>query len=453
MWRYDGVWKDKDDNEPHVGGGSHVYCIAKNGKQAGIVWGHAKNMVENSPEPGWECDLGDIRTNNMKSLLFYKPKLSNLTTITGDSRAALAAAEGINAACIICDEAHVVDESTVEVTTDAGASQDQFLWFQISTYGNTEGYGKKDLDLGRKVANGEVEDDAFFFKTYEAPQDATDIECGTEEIWRQANPNLGYTVSASQFRQSYERAKDDPPKWAGFKQRRLNIWQRAANPMFNWDQWCACGCDDIPDQPKNVGGGAGLDIAATDDWTAFALAWDEENETKIWVRMWTSEGWIEENGHRAQFGQWMADEWLQVHDGGAVDHEVIQDEVLAILKKSRTRELGYDAKFGLQMSQALRKRLPRCEIHPFSQAVSAYAVGSAEIMNGVKNSTIRHQGNPALNWQAGHVKAKQMGPYTKPVKDDDMPWQKIDAIQAICMALDCKTHAQSVKVKPFVGQF
>lgn len=449
-WRFDGHWKHKDDNEPTVGGGQHVFCIAKNGKQAGIVWGHAKNMVHNSPRTKTEVDKGEIRTNEHRSLLRYMPKMSQLTTITGDTAGSLAAAEGINAACIICDEAHVVDERTVEVTRDAGASQEQFLWFQISTYGNTEGYGKKDLELGRDVAAGKVKDDAFFFRTYEAPQDATDSDCGREEIWKQANPNLGYTVSARQFQQSYERAKDDPSQFSGWKQRRLNIWQRAANPMFNMGQWDKAATDLPYEKLKGVGGGAGLDLAASEDWAALAIAWDVEKHLHIWVKLWLTEDWVHENNHRAPFSRWLNDGWITVHDGGAVDFEAIENDVLDILRHTRTRCLGYDKMFGMQMSQNLRRRQPRVGIYKFSQSVESYAVGTAELKVALKNGTLVHPGNPALDWQAGHCRSKILGNYEKPVKDDEQLWQKIDGIQATCMAIDCKRYAQS-PAQPWVA--
>ena len=310
------------------------------------------------------------------------------------------------------------------------------------------------MELGRKVASGHVKDSGWLFKAYEAAQDATDAECSKQETWIAANPNYGYTVSVNQMRQSFERSKDDPSQWASFKQRRLNIWQRTSNPMLSYDAWLEC-AGEIPLEPKAVGGGAGLDLAASDDWAAFALAWDNEKtrDTHIWVRMWTSEGWIDEHGHREQFHKWIQDGWLQMHEGGAVDFEIIQDEIMAILKKSKTRQLGYDAKFGNQMSQYLRKRVPGCATHPFSQAVTAYAVGSKELINRTKNRTIVHMGNPALNWQCGHVKAKRLGDMVKPIKDDDNPHLKVDAVQAICMALDSKQYAAKVNKSPYMGTF
>lgn len=448
-WRFDGVWKHKDDNEPNIGGGQHVFCIAKNGKQAGIVWGHSKNMTHNSPLLRNEVTLGTIRTNLAQSIMTYEPKLSKLTTVTGDNQANRAAGEGLNAACIVCDEAHVVDKRMVEIVTDAGASQEQFLWFQISTYGDSDGYGKEDLDRGRDVADGKLEDDAFLFKTYEAPQDATDEDCGREEVWYQANPNLGYTVSARQFEQSYLRAKDDPASFAGFKQRRLNIWQRASNPMFNFIQWQGCS-DETISNLRGVGGGAGIDLAATEDWAALALAWDEGDLLKSWVKLWATEEWILENDHRASFQKWSNAGHLTMVPGASIDFEMVQTETIQILKLARTGCLGFDYMFGAQMAQNINRKVGRLTVYKFTQSVESYAQATAELKNNVKNGTLRHPGNPALDWQAGHVRSKQSGEYERPIKDPDAPWKKVDGIQALCMAIRCRLEAPE-QIKPYVG--
>lgn len=448
-WRFDGVWKE--ENQPHVGGGSHVFCIAKNGKQAKIVWRHASNMTEHSPLLSHEMETGVIRRTEILGRMNHQKNLSDLTIMTGDSKAALAASEGFNAACIICDEAHVVEEATVEVTRDAGVSQPQFLWFQISTYGTEDGYGKKDLQVGRDVAEGKIEDDAFFFKTYEAPQDISDEDCGKEEIWQASNPNFGYTVSKLQFKQAYERTKDDPQQFSGFKQRRLNIWQRSTNPMVNYDAWMKCGADIDHEMLKGCRGGAGLDLAGSEDWAAFAIAWDVGPLLHCWVKMWTTTSWIDQNSYRAQFEEWVSKGFLHVHDGEAINFEDVESEIYRLLKHARVKFMAYDSMFSMQMSQNLRIKLPRLDIKKFSQSLDSYAAGTAEMKNAVRRGSFRHPNNSALNWQAGHVQSKKVGDYEKPIKNQDHPWKKIDGIQAICMAVDAKRRIEAKKEVPYVG--
>lgn len=400
-------------------------------------------MVQHSPTMRIDCDQKRISVNTVKSLLRDEDTLSHLTTVTGDSPAARAAAEGLNAAGLIIDEAHVVDSRTMDIVRDSGASQDQHLAFQISTYGNTEGYGKQDLELGFDIQCGAVEDDGFFFKSYHAPPESSDEDLANSEHWYAANPNLGYTVSERQFEEAYNRAKDNPTEFAGFKQRRLNIWQKAANPMFSEQKWIACGTEIPWKKLSGVGGGVGFDLASSEDWASCAVAWEVDDLLHVWARIWTTEEWIEENEHRTPVSQWT--DALCVHEGSAIDFSEVQADIIGILKHTRAGALGFDKTFGIQMGQTISKKFPKLQIGKFSQSVENYAAGTAELVNAVKNGTLRHQNNPAINWQAGHVQAKVMGPWQKPIKPVrdgvEISHLKIDTIQAMVMAIDVKRLA------------
>lgn len=441
IWRFDGPWKNRF--KPTIGGGNHVYCIAKNGIQAGRVWNHAKNMIENAPLLKHEIDLRTIAKNELRSRLEYLPKHSILTIVTGDSQRARDAAEGLNAKLILCDEAAVIDDRLVEITKDAGASHEDFLWSQISTYGSGEGYGKKDLSYGQDVASGKVKNASYFFKSYHAPPDCSDEDCGREEIWYQANPNLGNTVSLRQLRDSYEECKNDPAQFSGFKQRRLNIWQRASNPMIDYSQW-ETAAHSIPDI-VGVGGGAAFDVGVNEDWFSYAQAWDDGSDLYVWGKIWACEDWIYRNRHRAPFEEWVEKGYITTHPGRAVDTDEIGDEIIELLRVSNTESLGYDKTYGITIAQRILKAMPYLDQGKFSQSVESYARGTSELTAALANGRLKHPGNPAIDWQAGHVMGKQVGKMVKPVKPErdgqQIWWAKVDTIQCITMA---------IKVKPAV---
>lgn len=445
LWKYDGTWKTR--KRPSLGGGQHVYCIAKNGKQAKRVWSHAKNMVEKSPILNRELMSRIITKNEQQAILEYQPSHSILSIVTGDDQRSRDAAEGLNARGVICDEAHVVDDRMIEVTRDAGASAEDYLWSQISTYGAGDGYGKKDLDYGRDVAtcSGGIHNDAYFFKTYECPQDSSDADIGREEILAQANPNLGNTVSLRGLLNSYEECKDDPAQLSGYRMRRANIWQRAHNPMFIEKLWLAGASEITHASIAGVGGGLAFDLAKSEDWASMAIAWDENDFLHVWCKIWTCEAWIEENSHRGRFKQWQRDGHLEVFDGNAFDFEVIQSQILELAKHVKSGAIGFDDTFGAQMGQNIAKALPHLHIGTFNQSTKNYAVATSELKNAVKNGKLRHQDNPALDWQAGHVMSKEIGVYEKPVKPErdgkPIPYLKIDSIQAITMAIDVRNYA------------
>ncbi len=207
---------------------------------------------------------------------------------------------------------------------------------------------------------------------------------------------------------------------------------------------------DLPQEIKNVGGGTGLDLAASEDWASLGLAYDLDGILNVWAKIWVSWGWIEENNHRAEFQKWAQDGWITPHDGDAVDFEEVEADVLEILKWTRSACLGYDKMFGMQMAQNLQKKLPRVGIYKFAQSVENYAVGTAELKAAMKNDRLRQPGNPAIDWQASHVKSKIIGNYEKPINDEDSPWKKVDTIQAIIMAIDVKRYLQP-PAAPYLG--
>lgn len=443
LWMFDGRWKDQF--VPTVRGGQHVFCMAKNGQQAGLVWNHASTTVDMSPYLSDLLDRKIIRRDLNKSLLRYVSKNSRLTIIAGDSQRSYDAAEGKNANGIQADEAHVIDNRLVTATRKAGKSNESFLWNQNSTYGAGDGYGKTNLEYGLKVASGEIKNDAFLFKAYAARPDATDEECGKESVWIDANPNYGFTVTKRSMREEYIEVKDDPILFSGFKQRALNIWQTSSHPMLNKYQWDAGAEPGLSyDSLKGVGGGVAFDLAVTNDFASVAVAWDESEKLNCWAKIWTCEKWVEDNGWRGDFEQWAKGNQLTVCEGAAIDiYEEVPDFIEKLIRHTKAAALGYDIKFGEATAQRLLKRFPRLKQGKFNQSLASYSVGTHEFRNAVKNGTLRHPDNACLNWMAGHVMAKAMGVFLKPVKPqsdgNDIEWAKVDAIQAICMAITAKT--------------
>lgn len=447
MWKWDGQWLGRA-REPVPENGQHVYSIAKNGKQALIVHRHARIMAQKSPT------LGPLFEREHGRLLKYHAQTHTLTDVatestydilSGDNSAQMQAAEGLNAGCIVCDEAHVVDQRMVDVTTDAGASREQFLWFQISTYGAGDCYGKKDRDYGRDVASGKVKDDATLYRAWEAPEDATDEDCSREDIWVQANPNWDFTVNPRQFRQSHDRAQRSPSDYAGFKQRRLNIWQTSINAMLSYYAWMDC-FDPIVDleyMKQFEGLAAGLDLAMYQDFAAFVLVHKtEDDEFTCWPTFWVADSFENKYGDKTPVMEWLPDEHYRVH-AGEVSLPTVQREIEDMLVELSVDVLGYDQMMAGQMAQALEETTG-CKLVKYPQTMNAYAQPTATLINAIQAKRFRHPGNPVLNWMAENVQAKQVGNAKKPVRDPDKPHLKIDGIQALIMGIDCSYYVEGV---------
>lgn len=216
------------DGEP----GQKVFSAARDGKQAGIVHGHARAMVEMSPYLSATCVI-----NKTTGQIAHTPTRSIYAILAGDN---IRGQEGLNGSIII-DETHVVDDRLAKTIEYMGASRSEPLQFEASTAGDDpNGYGKKQYDYGKAVERGDVHDDQFLHVCYEAPQDASDEDCGRPEIWQAANPSWGHTIHPEEFRASYERSTRSLSDFATWKKYRLNIWQTSSQPWLRMGDWQAC---------------------------------------------------------------------------------------------------------------------------------------------------------------------------------------------------------------------
>jgi phage terminase large subunit-like protein len=203
--------------------------------------------------------------------------------------------------------------------------------------------------------------------------------------------------------------------------------------MFNIGAWLKC--SDTSLKIDRVGGGAGLDLAASEDWAALALCWEEGEDLRLWVNMWVTEEWCHDNVHHGEFTKWAQQGHLTMMEGNCLDYDRLVLEATDILRKAKTRCLGFDRMFAHHVAQTLEKKVPRMTSYGMAQSVAAYAQPCAELKNAVRTGTLRHIGNPALDWQAGHVMVHAIGDLEKPIRDPEVSWKKVDGIQACCMAI------------------
>ena len=444
LWRFDGVWRLNRDGGMEFCKiqGQHVYSMAKNGIQAGIVHNHAYLMAINSPVLSYEFETKECTYNKVKAVLTHEPSNSTYEKLAGDSKRGADTSEGKNAGGLICDEAHVVDQTMVDANTDMGASAEQFLWCQISTDGAGDGYGKSDKQYGLDVAEGRIKDDAFLFRHYgaaKALQPITDEEAGDPELWKKANPAWGFTVNPLQFKQAYERAKGNPARLSAFKRRRLDVWQDAEFPMIDQTAWAACADSELSlDDFAGQSIAGGLDLAQVGDFCAFVMVFqDAEDVYHVWPKFWASDKFQAKYKDKTPCLEWPEDA-LSWH-AGEVRLSEVQKDVQELIEEYDISVVGYDAMFAAQMAQDLEAETS-CDIAKYPQTLQAYANGTAIFNRAIGNENrrrIRHPGHPVLDWMAKHVECEERNDMQKPTKNADTPWNKVDGIQAMIMAIDC----------------
>lgn len=432
LWRYDG--------EP----GQHVYSTAKDGKQAGVMHSHAITVVQRSPSLSAELQQGVVKWNKQTGKLLYTPQDSTYEIMSGDNEEGQ---EGKNG-CVIMDEVHVVPQKLASVIEDMDASRADALHFKISTHGKGLGtYGRREYERGARIRDGESSLTHIFFKSYEAPQDATDDELKDEAVWRACNPSWGITVDALRFRQAFDSARQGSNfEWAAFKMRRLDIWQTSSNPWLRENQWNACEADYRLNKFKGRRCGVAGDFSKVRDLTAVVITTDDDTDSDViwqWPMFWVPENRVQELEDKVDFREWEQRGHVIITMGDTQNEDRIKADLEYVLAQVDARAMFYDKVFAdaitgylVDEAKVVRERVI------FSQTKASYAAPTKQYEKRVRDCTIRHPGNLCYSWQAKHAQVEDPD-QPKPVKPDGQDgFRTVDGVQAAVMSLAAFEYQQ-----------
>ena len=208
--------------------GSEIYSAAGDRAQAGIVFEIAKQMILNNKELTGRAKVFRNSITNESKGNFYQ-------AISSDSKTK----HGFNANCIIFDELHTQPNRDLwDTLLTSTGSRRQPLCIAITT----AGYDRQSIcfevyDYAKKVQDGIIEDESFYFAIYEAE---TDCDITDPEVWKKANPNYGISLREEYMKRESQRAMDVPSYQNKFKRLKLNIWtdsQTASIGSKEWELW------------------------------------------------------------------------------------------------------------------------------------------------------------------------------------------------------------------------
>ena len=441
-FRKAGLWLPKKSGKSPLAGGVGLYLLiadgeqgqkvfsaARDGKQAGIIHTHARKMVEMSPELASVCKI-----NQSTGRILHQPSSGNYDILSGDN---VMGQEGLNGSVII-DETHVVDDKLASRLEHMGASRSEPLQFEVSTAGNNPlGYGRRQYEYGREVAEGRFPDDGFFFHAYEAPQDATDDQLGDEQVWKDANPSWGTTINEEEFAEAFKRSKRSLTDWSNFKMYRLNVWQNSANPFIKSGDWAACREEFDIEALRGQTCIAALDLARKQDLTALALLFgpDADGVYRVLPQFWMPEDRANELSGTVPYVQWAKEGYVTLTDGDVCDYRVVENDIAGLFAVVQAEKLLFDPTFATEMIQRLSLN-GNFEALEFAQnSIANWARPTAEFENLIVDGKLRHNGHPILSWQVGHVMAKEYNGYMRPIRPNRNDPRTIDGVVATIMAL------------------
>jgi phage terminase large subunit-like protein len=440
------------DGEP----GAEVYSAAADRNQAGIVYDVSEAMVRAS------ALSQHLRCMPSVKRIIHEPSRSYYQCLSAEAPTK----EGLNLHGLIFDELHAQPSRKLwDTLRYGGAAREQPMIVSITTAGyDRDSICWEQHEYARRVLDGTSPDWAFFALIYAAEEDDDWTDPAT---WRKANPNLGVTVSEDDMRQMCQEAQASPAKQNAFRRYRLNQWTEQDVRWLDMDHWAACAraednigaaltretvdvCPDdclagvVTQHPDPRWGElrgrvcyGGLDLASTQDLTAFALtfpAHDDGAPVPALVWYWLPEDGMARRVERdgIQYDRWADAGWLRLTPGNVVDQDAIVEDIRDICLAFNPREVGYDP----WNAQRVASRLVEEEVEAVEvrQGIASLGEACKELDRLVAGRRLRPGANPVTEWCARNVvvKVDSNGNY-KPDKKQSR--ERIDGIAAIVDAL------------------
>lgn len=448
-----------EDSEP----GAQVVSAAIDKTQALIVFEAARTMVELSPR--LSAKILPFRGRMETARAAEKAKASTYRVLSADGQGKKT--HGLNVSGAVIDEFHTQPKNSPVwklIKTGTG-SRRQPMIFVITTAGD-------DLDTpcgemhakARAILDGKLKDDSFLPVIFAADLQKLAKDPNywkTEAAWREANPNLGVSVSLDYMREQFEEAERSPAYVNTFLQLHLNIWTNQTVRWMPMDLWDACAIAPIDaNQMRGRRACSGLDLGVCRDLSAHVLvlpakeavpATETEPEREVDVfdvvcRFFMPREMLKENIRATgkPLDLWARQGWLTLTSGNVISFAEIRSSIVEDVEFFQLRDMAYDRYLVSSLTQELKILVgdesgkpadDQLSLWPFGQGFVSMTDPTKTLLEYVRGRRIRHGGNPILRWMMDCVTiATDSSGNVKPVKPDALKRAKrIDGVVALIM--------------------
>ncbi len=324
--------------------GKKILCASNDYDQADLMYQAIDAMREESPS------LERVTRRNQKGIFFgnqkQKRKQGKYTKQNKGSirklSAKAGAKEGRNIGVGAVDEVfEMEDDSLVMPIRQALSTQDEPLYFELTTEGFTNGgYLDNRLADARKVLHGEMERPRWLVWLY--TQDSEHEVWQDEGSWYKSNPGLGVIKKRSFLQQMIGEAKTSTSTRAFVLAKDFNIKQNNAQAWLQADDIKNGNQYDM-EQMRGCIGIGGADLSETGDLTsARVLVYNPKNRQKYFIGMYFLPACkVQEN---AKYMEWAKAGHLYICEGNEVDQSDIVTWFVSLYKKYKIRlyMTGYD---------------------------------------------------------------------------------------------------------------
>lgn len=398
--------------------GGEVYSIAAEKEQARIVFGTAKQMVENAPELRERAKL-------YRDAIEIPGTGSVYRVLSAESYSK----EGLSPTLVVADEVHAMPNRELwDVMTLAQAARYDALTLGITTAGvRTDSTGQDSIaynlyQYAQLVASGEVDDASFFAAWWQAPPDCDHRD---PVNWKIANPGFGDIQDPEDFESAVKRTPE-----AEFRTKRTNVFVNAQHAWLPNGVWDALPTCEVPaDGTRCI---LGVDGSFSGDASAIVGVTIEDTP-----RVWLVGIWEKQPGDR--------DDWR-------VDISEVEAAVMQACGRWDVVEVAFDPfRWQRSMDALAASGVPIVEYASSSPARMVPAC--SKFYDAVTGGLMSHDASPVLarHIENTAIKIDRLGP--RIVKEHRGSPRKIDAAVCAVMAFDRATFAREAAPEPLVPAF
>lgn len=389
-------------------GSAASYSAATTTRQARQVWATARDMLRLDPEIARRFKLraeehtirgeGDSRS--------YAPVSSEADSIEGI----------VPTGVVIVDEVHAhPNRALYDNLRSACDKVEGSRLITISTAGfdlSPDAIGWQLWQRARDILVGKFEDPTTFALIIEADRkrpDGSDADPFSEETLRQANPNLGVSVSLVGLRSSAQAAKEMPSSRASFEVKHLGWWQQTAKAFIDLHKWNALADREMRREDfKGEAAFIGVDLAATRDITAAVtviprVREDGKREFVMFARAYLPEQSITLQ-KIPEMRTWARDGWLTLTPGEVMDYAVLVQELVADAKSFSGVEVCYDPWSAQPIANELAAEgLQAVEVR---QGARSQSQPMKDLEAAILDGRVRHDGSPVFAYCMANLVAR-----------------------------------------------
>lgn len=408
--------------------GAEIYSAAFKYDQACKVFEHVRGMVKAEPELSRRFKI----YGGQAKALTWEDGNSAYRPISSDNLGS----HGQNTSCYVVDEVHVFkDGELIEVLDTSVASRDQPLAIYITTsdYSHEGSICNEMHDRFCKIRDGVIDDPKALPVIYEA---TVDDDWTSEDVWARANPNLGVSVQIEHLRQKCFEAQDSLRLQNSFKRLHLNIRTEqdvAWLPMDRWNE-CADPAMSLGDYEGQVCW-LGLDLSATTDLTALALAFKrDDGGYAVFVDFFLPDDRMHERSTRdgVDYQQWVHDGFITTTPDSLVDLSFIRKRILDYDKRFDVQCVAFDPWQARTFAAMMVD--DSVEMVEVRQGHASMGEPTKELEALVISGKLRHTGNPVLRWNAENVVVR-LDANANYMPDKKKSVKRIDGVVACIMAI------------------